>query len=288
MMIASTANLLPRSPLDASRPGNGLPLAAVVLDHPAGVSLEPHSHQGGQLSIVTRGTMIVTSDEGWWLVPPGLAIWVPSGTRHGVRYSESSSLINVMFSPDSGPTMPEQCGPVVVSDLMRELAREATRVCAELNVANPPDRRVPSLGLMAALLALQVQRPAKAPGLFVPHGRDRRLRVVIDLLRQAPASPHTLDDLAVVANTSPRTLARLFVTETGMTFGRWRDHLRVVTAVDLLARGVSITRVALELGYASATSFTTLFTRRLGVPPRRYMLLWRETAPLPGVDSPAA
>jgi len=91
MMIASTANLLPRSPPDASRPGNGLPLAAVVLDH-----------QGGQLLIVTRGTMIVTSDEGWWLVPPGLAIWVPSGTLHGVRYSESSSLINVMFGPGSG------------------------------------------------------------------------------------------------------------------------------------------------------------------------------------------
>jgi len=183
--------------------------------------------------------------------------------------------------------MPEQCGPVVVSDLMRELAREATRVCAEPTVANPPERRMQSLCLIAALLALQVQRPAKAPGLFVPHGRDRRLRVIIDLLRQTPASSHTLDDLAFFANTSPRTLALLFVTETGMTFGRWRDPLRVVTAVDLLARGVSITRVALELGYASATSFTMLFTRRLGVPPRRYIQLWRETAAMPGADADA-
>lgn len=56
-----------------------------------------------------------------------------------------------------------------------------------------------------------------------------------------------------------------------MTFGRWREHLRIVCAVDKLARGRSITQTALELGYRSASSFTTLFTRVLAVPPRRYM-----------------
>jgi AraC-like DNA-binding protein len=44
-----------------------------------------------------------------------------------------------------------------------------------------------------------------------------------------------------------------------------------VRAVDKLARGQSITQTALELGYRSARSSTTLFTQLLGAPPRRYM-----------------
>lgn len=66
-----------------------------------------------------------------------------------------------------------------------------------------------------------------------------------------------------------------------MTFRRWREHMRLVTSIDKLARGETITATALELGYASASSFTTLFTRVLGVPPRRYMSLIREQSEEP-------
>ncbi|MDF3983263.1 helix-turn-helix domain-containing protein [Luteibacter sp. PPL201] len=52
---------------------------------------------------------------------------------------------------------------------------------------------------------------------------------------------------------------------------RWREHLRVVVAVDRLSRGRSIVETALELGYSSASRFTALFTRLVGAPPRRYL-----------------
>ncbi len=68
-------------------------------------------------------------------------------------------------------------------------------------------------------------------------------------------------------------LARLFTKETGMTFTHWRDHLRVMTAVDRLARGHNVTAIALELGYQSANNFSTMFSRLLGAPPKRYMRL---------------
>jgi AraC-like DNA-binding protein len=241
-----------------------LPVDAFATDHAAGVEITRHAHDSGQLSLVLRGTMTVTTEEGWWLAPPGLAVWVPPKVVHGSRYSESSSLIHLRFSSTFAACLSGHCGSIVVSDLLRELAREAVRL-------SPMDKQVRTLELLAQLMVLQVQQQRHGPGLFVPHGCDRRLRRAIDVLREDPGRDINLDEVAARAHTSSRTLARLFTVETNMTFGRWREHLRIVCAVDKLARGQSITQTALELGYQSASGFTTLFTRLLGVPPRRYM-----------------
>ncbi|NMM02048.1 helix-turn-helix transcriptional regulator [Paraburkholderia sp. RP-4-7] len=244
-------------------------IEAVAVDHAAGVEITHHEHDSGQLSIVLRGTMMIMAEEGWWLAPPGLAVWVPSQVVHGARYSESSSLIHIRFSPVLAAPLPARCKPIVVSDLLRELAREAVRLTST-------DGKASTLDLVARLMVVQARQPARGPGLFVPNGHDRRLQHAIDILCKDPGSNINLDELALLAHTSSRTLARLFHTETGMTFGRWREHLRIVCAVDRLSRGYSITQTALELGYQSASSFTTLFTRLLGAPPRRYMQLMRE------------
>ena len=50
------------------------------------------------------------------------------------------------------------------------------------------------------------------------------------------------------AGLSERTLARILARETGMSFGRWRQQLSVVLAVQWLAAGASIQQVAADLG----------------------------------------
>lgn len=113
---------------------------------------------------------------------------------------------------------------------------------------------------------------AAAPiGLFLPFGRDGRLRKVIDALIEQPGDGRDVAGWAGYAGTSARTLARLFQAETGMSFGRWREQLRLASAIQHLANGESITRVAFELGYASTTSFTTMFSRAMGQPPRAFV-----------------
>jgi AraC-like DNA-binding protein len=243
---------------------SSLVLEAVAADHAAGVEIARHAHGDGQMTITLRGTALIAGDEGAWLAPPGLGVWVPPDVPHAARYSESSSLINLRLSPALSAQLPAHCGSVHVSNLLRELAREAVRL-------NSADHADPSLEPLTQLIVLQARRPLHGPLLFVPHGRDRRLQLAIAILGDDPGCAHNLDELAALAHTSARTLARLFATETGMTFGRWREHLRIVCAVDRLARGWSITQTALDLGYQSASSFTTRFTCLLGAPPRRYM-----------------
>ncbi len=55
-----------------------------------------------------------------------------------------------------------------------------------------------------------------------------------------------------------------------MTFGRWRQQLRLLQAMQLLAAGRPVTAVALEVGYDSPSAFIAMFKRTLGTTPHRY------------------
>ena len=107
-------------------------------------------------------------------------------------------------------------------------------------------------------------------GLFLPYARDVRLLRVMEGLKAEPGNGLDLDEWASVAKTSPRTLARLFQRETGFSFGRWREQLRLTRAIERLAEGESVTRIAYELGYSNVSAFTTMFTRSMGHSPRAY------------------
>jgi len=109
----------------------------------------------------------------------------------------------------------------------------------------------------------------RAP-LLLPVSKDDRLARVMAQLISEPGSPAALDVLAKDAGASPRTLARLFQTETGMTFNQWRTRLRLIESIERLTRGATVTDVALELGYSSTSSFVHMFRCNIGEPPGRY------------------
>ena len=66
---------------------------------------------------------------------------------------------------------------------------------------------------------------------------------------------------------SEKTFHRMFVCETGITFGRWRQQIRLLLALEKIARGEKIVTVALELGYGSQSAFTAMFKKHLGTTP---------------------
>lgn len=232
--------------------------------HPAGANVAPHSHPQGQFGFTLRGTMMLSGDTGWWLAPPGQGVWVPPDLVHGARYSESSEMIQLLLDPTLTQSLPGKGMTCSVSGVIRELALELLRM----------EGSTGGQALAAPAAEIIVQQIAQAGGeaqFFVPAGHDRRLAKVTDFLRQNAGSDASLDELALLAGASARTLARLFTRETGMTFGQWREHLRIVVAIDRLARGFSITETALDLGYQSASGFTTMFSRAVGVSPGRYV-----------------
>jgi AraC-like DNA-binding protein len=55
-----------------------------------------------------------------------------------------------------------------------------------------------------------------------------------------------------------------------MNFNQWRQQLRLVHALRLLAAGAKVTAVALDVGYDSPSAFIAAFRRVLGETPARY------------------
>ena len=86
-----------------------------------------------------------------------------------------------------------------------------------------------------------------------------------------PDNRRTLEEWAIWAGTSPRSLRRMFVADTGLTFAQWRQQANLMQALEMLIRGDSVSVVADALGYATPSSFIEMFRRAFGESPARYI-----------------
>lgn len=69
---------------------------------------------------------------------------------------------------------------------------------------------------------------------------------------------------------SSRTLRRLTLAETGLSFGQWRQQVKLMHGLEMLARGVPVAEVSDVLGYSSPSNFIAMFRRAFGDSPARY------------------
>ncbi|WP_329004691.1 helix-turn-helix transcriptional regulator [Kribbella sp. NBC_00709] len=220
----------------------------------AGGGIEAHWHDRHQIVYAGRGVLSVTTDAGSWVVPATRAIWVPAGTIHQHRAYGETTLHTVGL--EQNPLGLKAPSALVVSPLLRELI---------LTYTSDEDESAERRRLHAVLLD-QLRRSPQRPT-YLPTPRDARLVAVCDMLRDDPADARTLTDLGRLVGASERTLSRLCKADLGMTFPQWRTQLRLHEALRLLAEGESVTRVAHQTGWASASAFIDTFRRAFGHTP---------------------
>ena len=101
----------------------------------------------------------------------------------------------------------------------------------------------------------------------LPLPRDRRLSGLCNQLIAAPDQATTLTQWAARLGTSEKTLMRLFQRETGMSFRAWRQRMRLLSSLDALESGASVTNAALNHGYESTSAFIAAFKALFGFTP---------------------
>ncbi|HKV00318.1 MAG TPA: helix-turn-helix transcriptional regulator [Vineibacter sp.] len=228
-----------------------------------GARIAPHTHERAQLIFAARGVMTISTAQGAWVVPPQRALWVPAGTVHEIRMAGVVSMRTLYVRGDAERgRLPTAIRVIAVSPLLRELILRACALPALYDEAGADGR------IMTLILDEIAALPSLA--LDLPMPRDARLLTLCHRLRVEPGDSRTLDDWARAAGASARTLARLFLKETGLSFADWRQQARLLAAMARLAEGQPITRIALDLGYDSPSAFAAMFKRSLGTPPSRY------------------
>jgi AraC-like DNA-binding protein len=247
-----------RPPLDE----DGITIRSLALRFPSGHEVAPHAHPWGQLVYATEGVMTVTTPVGDWVVPPSRAAWVPADTEHSIRATDRVHLRTLYVRPDLTGTLPRDCRVLAVSALLRELIL-ATLESGYLH------ERIPEQARLAGVLLDRVRVTDEVP-LQLPWPTDPRARRVAERAQADLADGTPLAGLADGSGASVRTLERLFVRDTRMTFGRWRQQARLLQALRLLAAGESVTSAGLSVGFASTSAFVAMFRRALGKTPGRW------------------
>ena len=238
------------------------PVAGLAWDYPAGYRVPLHQHGKAQLVFASSGVMTVSTSDGSWVVPPQRALWVPARVDHQIVMAGAVRMRTLYLDEVASAMLPTRCGVVPVSPLLRELILRAMEF----------EPLYPEQGVEQRLVAVLLDEIRSAPiaPLHLPLPSEARMRVVIDTLLENPADRRGLGEWASHAGAGARTLARLFERETGMTFGAWRQQLRLLRSLERLGAGESVTTVALEVGYESPSAFISMFRRNLGTTPARY------------------
>ena len=241
------------------------PVVVTTHDYAAGATFPSHAHGRGQFAFAACGAISVATPAGNWLVPPQRACWVPGGIEHAMTMRGAVTMVNTYIANDTALAagLPEQCGVFGVSPLLKELLATARGLPA-LYDENHRDGKL--MALLVAEMAAMPLLPLNAP---LP--AEPRLTRVCQQLFAAPSITIGLDQVAAAAGMSRRTFTRLFRTQTGASFAAWRQQVCLLAAIERLSMGQPVTRVALDLGYASPSAFAAAFRQMLGTAPSQYM-----------------
>lgn len=222
-----------------------------------------HTHPWNQFVYATSGTLMVTIEQARYVITPEQAIWIPAGVLHTTTALNDVEFRNLYIDGTSNVGMPTDCIVLAVSTLLRALMLELAIIAQEPDQSGYHDH-------LDAVILRQISRLPRLE-FSLPWPRSDHLRKICNSLHAHPDDPRAVAEWASQASVSPRTLARHFNAETGMSLRVWRHRLRVFRAIELLGANRSVTDVAMELGFSTALAFTYAFRSEMGCSPTKWL-----------------
>lgn len=229
-----------------------------AIDYVDGAHEIAHVHHRAQLVYALSGSVRVITPSGLWALTPGSALLIGSRIEHELQMVGRVAMRTLYINPEALGGVLDECRVITVGQLLN------AAISAMFETELDDEQGSKDTLLVPLILRLLQQSDAHPQVGRLPLPANPRLRSICTALIQQPANNDTLERWSERVHASARTLARLFRQETGMTFGQWREELRLADALSRLTLGQSVSDVARELGYADVRTFTVMFKRAFG------------------------
>jgi AraC-like DNA-binding protein len=230
-----------------------------------------HAHPWGQLNFVSRGTMNIEIKGRRFVSPPHYAIWIPPDLPHDSANTVAATYRAVYVSREFSVRMPSEPCALSVTAILRALLDEFAR----LDVRSP---NTPQEQRMAQVALDQIEAAAPLDN-FLPYAASGALQAVLDEVSRKPRDKRSTQEMAKQFNMTSRTLERRCLKELGIGLGEWQHRFRFMKSLDALEAGITIQKIAYDLGYASTSAFITMFHRLSGQTPQQYRRSHRSQRP---------
>lgn len=236
------------------------PLYARAESLTAGSWTPTHRHEWVQFSYAISGVLGVHTEQGSFFAPPQWGVWIPAGLDHEVVTSTRAEMRSLYVRKQDCLWAKSRCRVLEVTPLARELIKAFCQLPADYPEAGSSESR-----LVRVLLDQLAVLPEV--GFSLPLPRHSHLLKLCDELIKTPDLSSSLSSWAVRLNMSEKTVTRLFQRETGLSFRSWRQRARLLSSLNPLQAGESVTNTALMCGYDSTSAFIAAFKGFFGTTP---------------------
>jgi AraC-like DNA-binding protein len=226
------------------------------------------------LLYAAAGSMRLEAEGKLWALPPARAALVATGHSIHVTLPHRVVACCVLFEPGFIPKPASNLAVFNVNSLARELILHCGSWTDRDTELDPYGRQI--FRTLAAVIARQAATPSRAA---LPAPRSKALIRALMLTEERISGDPDFTAIATEIAMTPRSLARRFASEMGMTWRQALRRLRIIRALELLAEDhASVTEVAFAVGYTSLSAFNAAFLDIAGETPTSYRRSLRTAA----------
>ncbi|MEW5560548.1 helix-turn-helix transcriptional regulator [Enterobacter asburiae] len=219
-----------------------------------------HSHQRHQLLFSAAGSITIELDNTLCLLPPRRAAWIPSGTLHRAIMNGAMAYRSLYFSC----TLPLSDLPLQIVEVNPLFFEVIERMAFwQWGMAEEQQRS------LITVFCEEIKN-AQSENWTVRFPSDSRLSAWLDRVRRGELPPR-LGQLAQKVGACERTISRIFIRDTGMSYQSWRQQWRLMKAMEMLCGGWPLSQVAQHLDFVSDSAFIVFFRHYTGTTPTRYL-----------------
>lgn len=213
---------------------------------------------------------------------------IPGGTMHNLKAQSGRRLIfqcdnnSLIGNPALSELYSVLSEPILInSDYDKEFLRSMNNILEEIYVlySNFSDVTEVYIYIKLVTLLARVKEYQLSEIKYDDGGKYAdKFRLILKYIEQNYANDITLEELAGIAGYSTYHFSRIFKKYSNTTFINFLNRRRIKAAeVLLLESGSSITDVAMQVGFASLTTFNRVFKSINGCTPSEYKKLYRTT-----------